>query len=92
MSELLLVVALLVPPVLVAVLKHTRLFWLPGAVLIASSIAVLTVWPFETDHGEASGLNGLANFVHLMIAAGLFVYGALCWLVAARIRKPPRSE
>ncbi|MEO6773823.1 MAG: hypothetical protein ABI467_12525 [Kofleriaceae bacterium] len=85
MVAVLLMTVLVVPPLLVAVLKRTSLFWLPGAALIASSLAVVIVWPFETGHDEASVMNGIANFVHLVIGGGLFVFGAICWIVAARL-------
>jgi hypothetical protein len=80
-----LVLALLVVPLLlVAILKGTRWFGLPGATLVACGVATLTVWPFETGHGEEAVMNGLANLVHVAIALGLLVLGAITWAVAAR--------
>jgi hypothetical protein len=76
---------LLLPPLLVSVLKRTPLYWLPGAGLVVLALIIWgTTGEVHSGH-EENPLAGVGEFIALVAAAALSMYGLICIVVAARM-------
>jgi hypothetical protein len=74
---------LIVPPLLVAVLHRTRLYWLPGASLLAAAFYAFGL--VETADSDSYGLTGLGNFFVICFGIVLGVYGIGALIVSSRL-------
>jgi hypothetical protein len=83
------IVALALPGVLAFVLRGTRVFWLPGTVLLVGA-GVLFFWAasIPASH-EESVMNATAAGFGVIGAGISFVYGLLCLVLARRGRQRP---
>lgn len=86
MEQLILFSVLSLPPVLLALLRRTPLYWLPGAALIGLGFAAFGSMP-DTSHDE-HGLNALAAGVMWIAGMGCSVYGLACLWIGHRLHRP----
>lgn len=73
-------------------LRHTRLFWLPGMALIGYAAAIYVAWPWYDTHEDVGGLEGLSNFLHVVVSLLVAASGGVCLLVGARSRRRARQS
>lgn len=71
----------------VVLLRKTRLFWLPGAALIAYACAIWVAWPWYDTRGDVSMFRGFSNFMHVVVSFSVVAWGVVCLIVGARSRK-----
>jgi len=87
MGLVVLFAVLFVPPVLVSVLRGTRLFWLPGVALFG--VAITAFASMSEAHGEAGVTQALANGILGISGLCCGIYGLICLVVAARPNRRP---
>ena len=91
MADLILVAMILVVPIAAVLLARTRLWWLTGALVIASGIAMLASTSAATsgshDGGAEAGIGAVAMAFTAMIAAVCWVYGAILIALCAYARR-----
>ncbi len=71
MFELLVAVLVIAPPVLIALLYRTRLWWLAGGGLIGFAVYLFGQLSAVDPDESTAGLEGLANFV--LVAGGTLI-------------------
>jgi hypothetical protein len=92
MENLLIVSLVAAPPLLIALLHRTRLWWVAGAGLLAGAFYMFSlVAPVDSDESDA-GLGGIANFV--LVAGGVLIaiYGVSALAFAARLHNRYRER
>jgi hypothetical protein len=83
MAFLVLLALLVVPPTLVSALKHTPVFWIPGAALLVLGGAAFLSMP--DTHGDVGGMNAMAAGVLGIAGMVLLAYGLICLAIGARL-------
>jgi hypothetical protein len=92
MEGLFIAAVLIVPPLLVATLNHTRLHWLAGALLLAAAFYIFSqVQPVDADESDA-GLGGIANALSVAAGIVLSIYGLVMLLVSSRLHERHRKR
>lgn len=71
-------------------LKQTRLFWIPGMVLMMYGVAIYVAWPWYDTHVDVGGLEGLSNVLHVAVSLVVVVGGTVFLIVGARSRQRAR--
>ena len=85
--EALVAALVIAPPLAIALLYRTRLWWLAGVALIAGAFYLFSLCgPVDSDESDA-GLGAIANFV--LVAGGLLIaaYGASALVFANRLHQ-----
>lgn len=82
-----LLVALALPAVLVRAVRGTRLFWLPGTVVLLGAVALFIAG--ITVHPDSEDVGGALAACFAVIGSGILLVYGLCLVLAARAPKPP---
>jgi hypothetical protein len=75
---------LVVPPILVAALRRTPVFWLPGVGLFVVALVIMGTTDWGHNGHEENPLAGAADAIAMLAVLALFVYGLICIVVGAR--------
>jgi hypothetical protein len=92
MFELLVVGLVIAPPVLIALLYRTRLWWLAGGALLVLAVYLFGQLSAVDPDESTAGLEGIANFV--LVAGGTLVtlYGVAALGFAWRLHDRYRAR
>jgi hypothetical protein len=75
---------LVVPPLLLVSLRHTRFYWLAGLVVLAVAFYMFSlVGPTDSDESDP-GLSAIGNAVSVAAGIGLSLYGLILLVVSSR--------
>lgn len=72
-------------------LRRTRWFWLPGVALSGYGVLIYLAWPWYATHGDAGGLEGISNVLHVAATFVVMVAGFVRVIIGARSRRRARG-
>jgi len=90
--ELVVLLALVAPPLLTWALRNTSLRGLPGAALIFAGFISLMVGDKPAEHhGDVlDAFDGIGQVITCAVFLGLVLYGTVCLLLVGSSRRRPR--